>query len=113
MVAAATADGMADVASTVGADTMADEGITVGVRLPAVVASMGVVLVGEASMGVAAEAGANASAQSTGCADDLGLRAVLLRQGESRCSTVSRYSTVTDLARLRGWSTSQPRRTAM
>ena len=24
-----------------------------------------------------------------------------------------RYSTVTDLARLRGWSTSQPRRTAM
>jgi hypothetical protein len=23
------------------------------------------------------------------------------------------YSTVTDLARLRGWSTSQPRRTAM
>jgi hypothetical protein len=25
----------------------------------------------------------------------------------------SAYSTVTDLARLRGWSTSQPRRTAM
>ncbi len=25
----------------------------------------------------------------------------------------SDYSTVTDLARLRGWSTSQPRRTAM
>src|SRR5580704_11244565 len=36
MVAAATADGMADVASTVGTDTMADAGITVGVRLPVV-----------------------------------------------------------------------------
>src|SRR6266404_182290 len=28
-------------------------------------------------------------------------------------SSCSFYSTVTDLARLRGWSTSQPRRTAM
>jgi hypothetical protein len=29
------------------------------------------------------------------------------------CLRLRRYSTVTDLARLRGWSTSQPRRTAM
>ena len=30
-----------------------------------------------------------------------------------RHATRDRYSTVTDFARLRGWSTSQPRRTAM
>ena len=30
-----------------------------------------------------------------------------------RCASNFGYSTVTDFARLRGWSTSQPRRTAM
>ena len=30
-----------------------------------------------------------------------------------RAERVTRYSTVTDLARFRGWSTSRPRRTAM
>jgi hypothetical protein len=30
-----------------------------------------------------------------------------------RLPAISCYSTVTDLARLRGWSTSHPRRTAM
>jgi hypothetical protein len=30
-----------------------------------------------------------------------------------RCASTFDYSTVTDFARLRGWSTSQPRRTAM
>ncbi|HEX8852855.1 MAG TPA: hypothetical protein VF754_05175 [Pyrinomonadaceae bacterium] len=35
--------------------------------------------------------------------------------GRGLCVSLSRryYSTVTDFARLRGWSTSQPRRTAM
>jgi hypothetical protein len=42
------------------------------------------------------------------------LAAAPLPLGEfSRDTARGIYSTVTDLARLRGWSTSQPRRTAM
>ena len=37
----------------------------------------------------------------------------ILRKSQEGHGSAPRYSTVTDFARFRGWSTSQPRRTAM
>jgi hypothetical protein len=52
---------------------------------------------------------------------DLSLKVVVVGHGRSPCVALSTqsalaslaHSTVTDFAKFRGWSTSQPRRTAM